>query len=165
MNNNISDNHPTSIRQGNPEDLPTILTLFKDTITFVCKKDYNTDQLEAWKSGADNLERWKKVMKEQLVLVAEMDHKIVGFCTLDQEHYIDLLFVHKDHQHLGIASLLYNLIEKEALKQNNLSLTADVSKTAKPFFERMGFHVLSEQTVNVKGVDLINYKMQKDLLT
>lgn len=165
MNNNISDNHPTSIRQGNSEDLSTILTLFKDTITFVCKKNYNTDQLEAWKSGADNLERWKKVMKEQLVLVAEIDHKIVGFCTLDQKNYIDLLFVHKDHQNLGIASMLYNLIEKKALKQKNLPLTADVSKTAKPFFERMGFHVLSEQTVNVKGVDLINYKMQKNLLT
>ncbi|SIS79320.1 Acetyltransferase, GNAT family [Chryseobacterium ureilyticum] len=165
MSSNILDNQSVNIRPGNLQDLPEMLILFKETIISICKKDYNTDQLEAWKSGAYNLERWLKVMKEQIVLVAEMDHQIVGFCTLDQGHYIDLLFVHKDHQHLGIASLLYNLIEKEAIKQNNLSLTADVSKTAKPFFKRMGFHVISEQTVHVKGVDLINYKMQKNLLT
>lgn len=163
MNSNISDKPLIKLRQGNLKDLPEMLVLFKETIISICKKDYNTDQLEAWKSGADNQERWLKVMKEQVVIIAEIDHKIVGFCTLDKINYIDLLFVHKDHQQLGIASMLYNQIEKKALKQSNFPLTADVSKTAKPFFERMGFRVVSEQTVPVKGIDLINYKMQKDL--
>lgn len=111
------------------QDLPEMLLLFQDTITTTCKEDYNTNQLEAWKSGAENKERWLKVMKEQYILIAESENKIVGFCTLAQGNYIDLLFVHKDYQHQGIASKLYELIEKEALDQNQKILTADVSKT------------------------------------
>ncbi|WP_262708369.1 GNAT family N-acetyltransferase [Chryseobacterium sp. CH21] len=66
----------------------------------------------------------------------------MGFCTLDQGNYIDLLFVHKEYQYKGIASLLYHQIEKEALRCNEKELTADVSKTARPFFEKKDFKLL-----------------------
>lgn len=164
MSNNTS-NKIIAIRKGNLQDLPEMLILFQDTITSVCQQDYNPNQLEAWKSGSQNHERWQNVMNEQYILIAESENNMVGFSTLDQGNYIDLLFVHKDYQHLGIASQLYKLLEKEALFHNQKVLTADVSKTAKPFFERMGFTVIQEQTVNVKGVDLINYKMEKELIT
>ncbi|WP_347219593.1 GNAT family N-acetyltransferase [Chryseobacterium sp.] len=164
MNNNTSDSS-ILIREATQQDLPEMLLLFQNTITSVCKADYNNDQLEAWKSGAENKERWLNVIKDQYILIAESENKMVGFCTLDQGNYIDLLFVHRDYQHQGIASLLYRLIEKEALQQQQNFLTADVSKTAKLFFESMGFTIIREQIVNVKGTDLINYKMQKILLT
>lgn len=151
------------IRKGNLQDLPEMLLLFQDTITTICQRDYNTAQIEAWKSGAENKERWQNVMKEQYIFIAESENKIVGFCTLAQGNYIDLLFVHKDYQHQGIASQLYKFIEKEAIHQTQKVLTADVSKTAKSFFETMDFKVIQEQIVNVKGVDLINYKMEKRL--
>lgn len=163
MNSNTSDKPMIGIRKGNLQDLPEMLLLFQDTIIAICSQDYNTAQLEAWKSGSENKERWQNVMNEQDVFIAESENKIVGFCTLAQGNYIDLLFVHKDYQHLGIASKLYELIEKEALDQNPKILTADVSKTAQPFFERINFKVIQEQIVNVKGVDLINYKMEKRL--
>lgn len=163
MNSNTSYNPKIILREGSQCDLPEMLQLFKDTITAVCKKDYNTDQLEAWRSGAENRERWEMVIREQYIVIAKAENKIVGFCTLDQGNYIDLLFVHKDYQHQGIAFQLYRLIEKEAFRQNQKFLTADVSKTAKPFFEKMNFKLIQEQTVNVKGVDLINYKMEKSL--
>lgn len=163
MSNNTSDNLGIIIRKGNHRDLPEMLQLFQDTITAVCRADYNTDQLEAWKSGAGNQERWNNVIREQFILIAEAENKIVGFSTLHQGYYIDLFFMHKDYQHQGIASQLYTLIEKEALRQHQRFLTADVSKTAKPFFERMNFKVIQEQTVNIKGIDLTNYKMEKTL--
>lgn len=151
------------IRKGNFSDLAAMRRLFTDTISSVCKNDYNTDQINAWKSGAENDERWLKVMEHQLVMVAEIKGQITGFCTLDHGNYIDLLFVHKDFQHQGIAGKLYTFIEREARDQNQKVLTADVSKTARPFFEKMGFMVITEQTVSVKGTDLINYQMQKEL--
>ncbi|WP_336958241.1 GNAT family N-acetyltransferase [Chryseobacterium contaminans] len=162
MNNNTFNN-PISIRKGNLQDLSEMLILFQDTITMVCKGDYNPNQIEAWKSGADNKERRLDVMKEQYILIAESENKMVGFCTLAQGNYIDLLFVHKDYQHQGIASQLYNMTEKEAVQQQQKFLTADVSITAKPFFESMDFKVIQEQIANVKGIDLINYKMEKRL--
>ena len=46
-------------------------------------------------------------------------------------------------------------------KANRIStLFAEVSITEKPFFEKHGFTVLSEERI-CKGVPLINYKMGK----
>lgn len=163
MNSNTSDDPKIILREGSQYDLSEMIQLFQDTIMTVCKADYNTDQLNAWKSGAENRERWDSVIREQYIIIAEAENKIAGFCTLDQGNYIDLLFVHKDYQHQGIASQLYKPIEKEAFRQNQKFITANVSKTAKPFFESKGFKVIQEQTVTVKGIELTNYKMEKHL--
>lgn len=151
------------IRKGNSSDLTEMRTLFKDTVTTVCRNDYSSDQLNAWKSGAENEERWLRVIDTQLVIVAKINGQMAGFCALDHGNYIDLLFVHKDFQHQGIARKMYTFIEQEAVIRKERLLSADVSKTARPFFEKMGFNVIKEQTVNVKGIDLINYKMEKEL--
>ncbi|PXW15291.1 putative acetyltransferase [Chryseobacterium sp. CBTAP 102] len=163
MKNITSHNHSITLRKGANDDLPEMLQLFRATIDEVGKKDYDIQQIEAWKSGAENEERWMKVIRDQYVLIAVTENQIVGFCTLDQGNYIDLLFVHKDHQSKGIASKLYHSIEKEALQHSEKKLTADVSKTARPFFEKVGFQIVQEQTVNVKGIALTNYKMVKTL--
>lgn len=164
MSNGILNNASLSIRKGSLNDLPAMQQLFADTIQVICKNDYNDLQRNAWSAGADNEERWMNVIKGQYVLIAEAENQLVGFSTLDQGTYIDLLFVHKDHQHQGIASLLYAKMEEEALRHGQKQLTADVSKTARPFFEKSGFRILKEQTVNVRGIDLINYKMIKNLM-
>ncbi|WP_278351916.1 GNAT family N-acetyltransferase [Chryseobacterium gleum] len=163
MNSNISNKHNIIIRKGKEADLPEMLQLFAATIDAVCRKDYTPQQLEAWKSGAENEERWRKVIRDQYVVIALNENKIAGFCTLDQGNYIDLLFVHKDEQQKGIASILYQEVENEALRQREKQLTAEVSKTASPFFKKIGFQVVQEQEVNVKGVTLTNYKMIKSL--
>lgn len=160
----MSDNQGVVIRKGTPSDMEAMQKLFKETIEVVCRKDYNEEQRRAWQSGTENKERWRRVMSDQYVLIAECGQTIAGFCTLDQGNYIDLLFVDKDEQHRGIASGLYDMIEEEARRQNEKQLTADVSKTARPFFEKKGFRVVNEQTVNVRGIDLINYKMIKNLI-
>lgn len=152
------------IRKGNRDDLAEMRRLFKDTISSICTNDYNHDQINAWKSGAENEERWLGVIDHQLVIVTKVNGQMAGFCTLDQGNYIDLLFVHKDFQNRGIARKMYTFIEQEATLRKEKILTADVSKTARPFFEKMGFRMMKEQTVHVKGIDLTNYKMEKELI-
>ncbi|WP_223606233.1 GNAT family N-acetyltransferase [Chryseobacterium sp. OSA05B] len=151
------------IRKATPGDLAEMRTLFSDTVTSVCKNDYDSDQINAWKSGAENEERWLRVIDHQFVIVAKVNGQMAGFCTLDQGNYIDLLFVHKDFQQQGIARKMYTFIEQEATVRKEKILAADVSKTARPFFEKMGFKMIREQTVEVKGIGLTNYKMEKEL--
>lgn len=151
------------VRQGHACDLAELQKLFVDTITAICSADYDKQQIEAWASGIDNKQRWDEIMTKQFVLVAQFADKIVGFATLDNGNYIDLLYVHKDHQRQGIAQQLLDDIETEARRLKQISLTSDVSKTAKLFFENKGFKVLTEQTVIRKGINLTNYKMTKNL--
>ena len=50
-----------------------------------------------------------------------------------------------------------------AKQQNVNQLSADVSITAKPFFEAKGFKVLKQQAVPIKEQILTNFKMIKNL--
>ncbi len=153
------------IRIGVFSELPEIQNLFSETITFVCQNDYDQKQIEAWKSSVENSERWQNLIQNQYFIVAELDNKIVGFASLENGNYIDVLFVHKNFQRMGIAQKLFVELENEAKRLNNFVLTSDVSKTAKAFFESNGFKVIAEQLQVRKNVEIINYKMQKELLS
>ncbi len=156
------------IRKGELRDLAELQKLFLETITEICKADYNEDQIDAWISDTknnENKQRWINILTKQFVLVAQIKNDIIGFITLENGNYIDLLYVHKNHQRKGIANSLYANIENEARQMNQLFLTSDVSKTARPFFEKVGFELIKEQIVVRKNVELTNYKMKKQLST
>jgi putative acetyltransferase len=154
------------IRKGELVDLVEIQKLFLDTITEICKSDYDEDQIEAWTSDTKsniNRQRWIDTLTKQFVLVAQKDNEIIGFITLDNGNYIDFLYVHKNHQRQGIADSLYKNIENEARRQKQTVLTSDVSKTARPFFEKVGFEVIIKQIVVRQSVELTNFKMKKKI--
>jgi N-acetylglutamate synthase-like GNAT family acetyltransferase len=52
-------------------------------------------------------------------------------------------------------------IEKEAKEKLLPRIYAEVSITAKPFFITKGFEVVKQQTVQIRGVNLINFIMEK----
>jgi putative acetyltransferase len=151
------------IRQGQHNDITEMQKLFVDTVTTICKADYASDQISAWISGVDNKQRWEDILTKQFVLLAQLADKIVGYATLDNGNYIDLFYVHKDHQRQGIAQRLLDEITNEAKRLKQTTLTSDVSKTARPFFEKNDFKVLTEQNVKIKNVNLTNYKMTKTI--
>lgn len=151
------------IEKGTSDNLAEIQRLFVDTISSVCIADYNAEQINVWTSGVENKSRWNDIISNQYVLVAKIEDTIVGFVTLSNRNYIDLFYVHKDFQGQKIAGKLYSKIENEALRYGQNEITSDVSITARPFFEKMGFNVLMEQTVLRKRVAFTNFKMKKVL--
>lgn len=151
------------LRNGKLEDLVELQKLFVNTVKTVCRNDYNDEQIKVWTSGIENADRWQKIFQTQYVLVAEQENKIIGFTTLDCGNYIDLFYVHKDFQRQGIARELYTEIEIEATRKKQTELTSDVSKTARPFFERMGFDVIKEQRIVKQCVEFTIFKMTKKL--
>lgn len=154
---------PVTIRKGTPADLKALQELFVGTITTVCSAHYAPEQIEVWASSAKNSQRWNDMIANQYVLVAESDMQIAGFATLHHGVYIDFFYIHKDHQRQGIALQLYTAIEKEAIREGHTEIWSDISKTARPFFEKRGFRVIKEQTIVRKQVALTNIKMKKSL--
>ncbi len=152
-----------TISRAKIADLENILNLFVNSINSVCAKDYSMEQREAWTASAKNTKRWKNKLKTQYFLVARKQGLIIGFASLENDEYIDLLFVHSEFQGWGIATLLFEKLQKQAVKKHVKQLTANVSLTARPFFEKMDFKVLEEQHKPIRGVNLINYRMQKML--
>lgn len=157
------DNSKISIRFSKLGDLAEMQKMFVDTISTVCKYDYSPEQIKVWTSSIENIQRWTDKLISQYFLVAQFDNRIVGYASLENSDYLDLLYVHKDYQRQGIADILYSEIEKEAIKRKGIVLSSDVSITARGFFEKKGFRIIAQQTNIIKDVEIINYKMNKTL--
>lgn len=157
------NNSKISIRLSKLNDITEMQKMFVDTISTICKDDYSPEQIKAWTSSIENTELWTDKLTSQHFLIAEIDNKIVGFASLENNDYLDFLYVHKDFQRKGIADRLYYEIEKEAIKRKATILNSDVSKTARGFFEKKGFQTIVSQTNVIRNVKIVNYKMTKQL--
>lgn len=157
------DSSKMTLRQATLADLPYITQLFYETIAAINQADYTPEQIVAWQAGANNAEGWAMRIQQQYFLVAEAQHAILGFGSVNPSGYIDVLYVHKDYQGQGIASQLLTALENQAYCLGLNLLFANVSLTAQPFFERHRFHTLYRQTVEVRGIAMDNYRMEKRL--
>lgn len=147
-------------------DVEEILTLFYETIHTVNAKDYTKEERNAWAPKADfteKLETWKYSLQKNITFVAKIDGDIVGFSDMDDQGYLDRLFVHKDYQGQGIAKKLVQHLEAVARERQIGKIQTDASITARPFFEKQGYAVLRKQRIKRKGVIITNYKMTKQL--
>jgi putative acetyltransferase len=151
------------LRQATLADLPEMKELFRGTILHVCANEYDAEQRAVWASSSEKTERWENLISEQYVLLAIKDGIIAGFGSLLSGNYLDFMYVHKEYQRQGIADALLSALEAEAIRQKTTVITSDISKTARPFFEKKGYVVVVEQQNPRGDVVLINYKMKKEL--
>ncbi|MDR2915143.1 MAG: GNAT family N-acetyltransferase [Tannerella sp.] len=153
-----------SIRQATVFDIPELKELYQNTVLTVNQKDYSAEEVEDWASCGDDLSHLQESFDEQHYIVAENDKReIVGIVSVNDTGYMHTLFVHKDFQHQGIATLLYQAIEKYVEEKGVTKITSEVSITARPFFEKQGFVVDEEQKRKVNKLCLANYKMSKKI--
>ncbi|MGL5787461.1 MAG: GNAT family N-acetyltransferase [Bacteroidales bacterium] len=150
------------VRIASLHDIPIIQDLFSRTILESNHEDYTQEQLDAWLKRGENTELWEKRIQNHYFIVAHKNNEVMGFASLRKDGYLGHLFVDKKFQKEGIGRLLVKRIEKFATRNEMFQIIADVSLTAKPFFEKVGFGVVKRQTVNI-GIDVDNYLMQKNI--
>ena len=90
---------------------------------------------------------------------------MVGFASMTDEGYVDLMYVHHEHQGKGIGTALLGNLEEFAERNDKKALSADVSITARPFFEKRGFGVIKIQSREIKDITFSIYMMTKALKT
>ncbi|MGO3795725.1 MAG: GNAT family N-acetyltransferase [Pauljensenia sp.] len=121
---------------------------------------------------ARDLEEWDGARRSARTVVAVVEDRaqhqtsggiVVGFAGLTGTGHIDMLFVAPAHGRRGIATALLRRLSEIAGAQGADELTADVSLTARPFFEANGFRVLAEQHPVRNGVRLVNHRMVREL--
>ena len=93
--------------------------------------------------------------------VAELDGVIVGYSDVQSSGLVDHFFCHHAYQGQGVGRALMAHVFKQAKEKGLTRLYSEVSITARPFFEHMGFSVLKEQQVEVRGAILTNYVMER----
>jgi len=156
-------NYNITIDIAKQSDVLEITSIFKNTIIAVNSKDYGKEQIVLWSSGGDNLDKWKKRIKEHYFIVAKIDSTIVGFAYLTNNNYFDGLFVHHKHQNKGIAKLLLENIEAKVIKNGFDTIHSDVSITALPFFKKHNYIIVEKQQKLHEGLVFENFVVYKSL--
>lgn len=164
-------NHKKNItlRRAIPEDLAELRQLYIDTVTTVNAKDYSEDQIKAWiKPWYDNSptrdgRTFAQKITEQYFIVAIINNDIAGFGSIEDNGYLDFMYVHKNYQRHGAAKAILEELERYAKEKNIKEINAIVSHTAKGFFEKHGWKKIREETVEVRGAVFTDNIMVKHL--
>ena len=159
----MTGNAPVSVRRFRDEDAGATARIFCDAVHQGAARHYDEAQRRAWAPGIPDLPAWRDRLGAQAVFVAERQHSVVGFMTLRPDGCIDLAFVAPDAMGTGVARQLYDAILREAARQRMPTLHTHASHLARPFFERQGWTMVREQTVQRDGVSLTNFFMEISL--
>jgi putative acetyltransferase len=152
------------IRPYNPNDFEPVAQLFHETVHTINVYDYSKAQVAAWAPLDEaQTERLKADLTHNISYVAQKDNAIIGFGVLTKNGYIDMLYTHTDYQGRGIATAIYQKLEDEAHKLGIKTLHTQASITARPFFEKRGFQLVCENRKIVRGVEFLNFIMEKEL--
>jgi putative acetyltransferase len=149
------------IRDYEQVDARAIVRLFYETVHFVNRADYSEEQVRAWAPAVPDAGEWHDRMAVRRTLVAEEGGEVVGFCELEEDGHLDMFYVRKDAVGRGIGRSLYEAAERVARGWALGRIFTEASITARPFFERRGFRVVSERRVCRRGVELTNFAMEK----
>lgn len=151
------------IRGYRVEDCRALADLFTDTVWRIAIRDYAPAQIAAWAPVPPDYARFASGLAARPTVVVELDGVIAGFSDLEPDGHIHMMYVHADHQGKGVASALLSHIEAKARRQGLLRLYSEISLTARRFFVRRGFVILTQQEVLLRGQVLTNFRMEKQL--
>lgn len=152
-----------TLRPYRPEDARALLALFRDTIRRVSSRDYDADQVRAWASDDIDPAAWARRFEGRFVVVAELESSPAGFAEMGPDGHVDRFYVAADRQRRGVGRAMLGALVAEARRRGIPRLAAEVSITARPFFESLGFTALARQVVACRGVELVNHRMERIL--
>lgn len=151
------------IRPFQVGDEPALYRVHHEAIHRVASRDYTPEQILAWAPARPDPGPWAIKMRHLQPFVAEVDEVIAGYADLQPSGYIDHFFVSADFPRRGVGRMLMERIHEEAAHRAIGELTADVSKTAQPFFARFGFEIMELRYPVRSGVTIPNALMRKRL--
>jgi putative acetyltransferase len=152
------------IRKYEPGDELTIGQIYHDAVHQLTRDDYTEEQRNAWATPIEGddawAEKWRRRCERKQPWVAVVDGEVTGFIEFDSDGHIDCTYVSPDHAGKGHMSAIMERIFQEARQSNLIRLYAEVSITARPFFERHGFRLVRNNPHKVRGVPILNYIME-----
>ncbi|MBV7598464.1 MULTISPECIES: GNAT family N-acetyltransferase [Aeromonas] len=151
------------IRRFNIGDEAALFKVFLSAVHEVASADYTAEQIQAWAPEDISPTLWADHIRTLRPFVAEIDGDIAGYADVQPNGYIDHFFVSGSHARQGVGTRLMMCLHEEARLLGIGELTADVSKTAEPFFALHGFHVEERRYPVRRSVVIPNALMRKKL--
>ncbi|GAA5122508.1 GNAT family N-acetyltransferase [Luteolibacter yonseiensis] len=145
-------------------DHHSIGRIYHEAIHRLACRDYTEEQLAAWAGREADRGKWSRDWQARCErkrpFVKVLDDRVVGFMELDPDGHIDCTFVDPDHAGQGVMDEIMAEVKREALRLGLEKLYAEVSITARRFFERQGFVRVRDNTAVIGEIELANFIME-----
>ena len=128
-----------ALRPYLPADGRRCAAIFRSAIAEIASEDYSEGQCAAWAARADDEAGFAQSLAAMLTLVATEGGEVVGFASLKGADLIEMIYVDPEFAGQGVGATLIDALEKIALARGAAKLTAEVSDTARPLFDRRQF--------------------------
>lgn len=151
------------LRPYRENDASRTLDIFLRAVRITASANYSPEQVAAWAPDDIELSAWDSALRALNTEVIEIDGDVAGFTDVASDGYIHMMFVDPTYARRGAASMLLGWAAQTAAVAGAAELFTHASITARPFFEAHGFAVESEQHPVVRGVEMTNFIMRKEL--
>lgn len=139
------------------------MEIYTAAIHSLAAPDYTPEQLAAWAPVPPDAARWQERLASLHTLVAESDGVLAGFASYTDEGFLDFLFTHPGFARRGVASRLCQRVESALCAVNAPRVTTLASLAGRPFYDRQGFQLDSEELVECRGAHFRRFAMHKQL--
>ena len=153
------------IRAYRAGDAGRLHEIFVRAVREIGRTAYTPEQVTAWagpRVSADSLHRLYSDGRATFIAVDEND-RAIAFSDLEADGHVDMLYCDPDYARQGIASTLLAAVEQNARACGIARLYTEASETARPVFEKAGFDVMHRRELEVDGVPIHNWAMEKAL--
>lgn len=123
------------IRRYRDDEVDAVWAVFSASTRISVARDYHPDLIERWAPADRDMNQWGQRLEAKNPFVAVVENRIVGFAEIEESGFIDCFYVHPDFQGKGIGKALLATVEKVAIEEGAERLFANVSVTARTFFE------------------------------
>jgi len=153
------------IRKSIFEDKVAVNEAHMKSIREVCAKDYSSEQIKHWSSLTYTDDVWTISVNNDFHYVIEKNGKVEGFChaKVHDDSIGEIVGLYFTYEVIGLDAgrEVFELAMKYFKEKNPKKVIISATKTAKGFYEKMGFDALGPATdCQMRGTTIECFDME-----
>jgi putative acetyltransferase len=153
------------IRRAKHQDADGIIKAHISSIRNICRKDYSSEQINAWAGRKFRADLWCQTIDRDYVWVIDDGSAILGFghFAVMSEEVGEVMGLYFTEQALGqgLGKKMFQEMLSIARSNNLKKIILHATITAKTFYEQLGFYQSgSDDAIEMQGVPVPCFPME-----
>jgi putative acetyltransferase len=153
------------IRLFRETDASALAAIFFSSVREIGGRYYTAEQVAAWAPRLPDASFFHRRASDGRTLLVAISEKgqPIAYGDLEPDGHIDHLYCSPEAAGSGVASQLYDGLERVARNAGIGMSYVEASEPAKRFFHKQGFELTDRNDLQLNGVEIHNYRMRKTL--